>query len=136
MKLDLLGLDHVVLRCRDLKTMAAFYCDVLGCTMDRWREDLGLVHLRAGNAFIDLVDTEKARARSGADEPAQAGAPNMDHFCLSVGKIDAAALSAYLAARGAQAAAPVMRYGATGERLSIYLSDPEGNSVELRAEPS
>jgi catechol-2,3-dioxygenase len=29
-----------------------------------------------------------------------------------------------------------MRYGATGDRLSIYLNDPEGNSVELRADLS
>lgn len=136
MKLDLLGLDHVVLRCRDLKTMAAFYCDVLGCTVDRWRDELGLVHLRAGNTFIDLAEVEKARARRGGDEPTEVAAPNMDHFCLNVGKVDAAALAAYLAEKNVPAAAPVMRYGATGDRLSIYLNDPEGNSVELRAELS
>lgn len=132
MKPDLLGLDHVVLRCRDLKAMADFYCNVLGCTLDRWRDELGLVHLRAGNTFIDLADTEKARARRGVDEPAEVAAPNMDHLCLNVGNMDAAAISAYLAAQGVAAAAPVMRYGATGDRLSIYLNDPEGNSVELR----
>ncbi len=136
MSLNLLGLDHVVLRCHDLKKMADFYCNVLGCTLDRWRDDLGLVHLRAGDAFIDLADVEKARARRSGDEPTEAGAPNMDHFCLNVGKMDATALSAYLASKGVQAGAPVMRYGATGNKLSIYLNDPEGNSVELRAELS
>jgi len=133
MKLDLLGLDHVVLRCQDLKEMAAFYCDVIGCTMDRWRDELGLVHLRAGNTFIDLADAAKARARRGGDEPAQAGAPNMDHLCLNVAKLDAAAIMAHLNAHGVTAAAPAMRYGATGDKLSIYLTDPEGNAVELRA---
>ena len=136
MKLDLLGLDHVVLRCHDLKKMADFYCNVLGCTLDRWREELGLVHLRAGDAFIDLADAAKARARRGGDEPAEAGAPNMDHFCLNIGKMDASALAAYLTAKGVPFAEPVMRYGATGNKLSIYLNDPEGNSVELRAELS
>ena len=48
MKPELLGLDHVVLRVRSLDVMSHFYCDVLGCTVDRWREDLGIVHLRAG----------------------------------------------------------------------------------------
>jgi glyoxylase I family protein len=136
MKLDLLGLDHVVIRCHDLKKMADFYCNILGCSLDRWREELGLVHLRAGNAFIDLADAEKARARRGGGEPAEAGAPNMDHLCLNVGKVDAPSLSAYLAEKGVQAGEPVMRYGATGNKLSIYLDDPEGNSVELRAELS
>ncbi len=129
---DLLGLDHVVLRCRDLKVMADFYCNVLGCSLDRWRDELGLVHLRAGNTFVDLADAEKARARRGGEEPTAIAAPNMDHLCLNVGNMDAAAISAYLAAQGVAAAAPVMRYGATGDRLSIYLNDPEGNSVELR----
>ena len=136
MKLDLLGLDHVVIRCHDLKKMADFYCNTLGCSLDRWREELGLVHLRAGDAFIDLADAEKARARRGGDEPVEVGAPNMDHLCLNVGKVDAPALSAYLAEKGVKAADPVMRYGATGNKLSIYLDDPEGNSVELRAELS
>lgn len=136
MTLNLLGLDHVVLRCHDLKAMADFYCNVLGCTLDRWRDELGLVHLRAGGAFIDLADAEKARARRGGDEPTDVAAPNMDHFCLNVGKTDVAGLSAYLTSKGVKFAEPVMRYGATGNKLSIYLNDPEGNSVELRAELS
>jgi glyoxylase I family protein len=133
MKLDLLGLDHVVLRCQDLKKMAAFYCDVLGCTMDRWRDELGLVHLRAGNTFIDLADAAKARARRGGDEPVDIAAPNMDHLCLNVANLDAAAIVAHLSAHGVKPGDPVMRYGATGDKLSVYLTDPEGNAVELRA---
>ncbi len=133
MKLDLLGLDHVVLRVRSLETMARFYCDVLGCTLDRWRDDLGLVHLRAGNAFIDLADAEKARQRRGASEPDRPGAPNMDHLCLTVGNFDAEALAAHLAAHGVAVGDAVTRYGSTGDRTSLYLTDPEGNAVELRA---
>lgn len=133
MSLNLLGLDHVVLRCDDLKKMADFYCNVIGCSIDRWRDELGLVHLRAGNTFIDLADTAKARARRGGDEPTQVAAPNMDHLCLNVADLDAPAIMAHLTAHGIKAADPVMRYGATGDRLSIYLTDPEGNAVELRA---
>ena len=134
LKPELLGLDHVVLRVRDLKTMANFYCDVLGCTLDRWREDLGLVHLRAGDAFIDLADIDKARQRRGASgEPEQSGAPNMDHLCLTVANFDAAVLNEHLSAHGLTPGEAVTRYGATGDRLSLYLTDPEGNAVELRA---
>ena len=106
MGLNILGIDHVVIRCNDLKRMTAFYCDVVGCTLDRWREELGLVHLRAGNAFIDLADAEKARQRAGtADRPssgaaADAANPNMDHLCLTVGTFDIEAVNAHLMAHG------------------------------------
>lgn len=139
MGLNILGIDHVVIRCNDLKRMTAFYCDVVGCTLDRWREDLGLVHLRAGNAFIDLADAEKARQRAGtADRPssgaaADAANPNMDHLCLTVGGFDIEAVNAHLVAHGLPAGKPVTRYGASGERSSFYIADPEGNMVELRA---
>lgn len=133
MKIELLGLDHVVLRVRHLEAMSKFYCDVLGCTLDRWREDLGLVHLRAGNAFIDLADIEKARQRRGEPESDRQGAPNMDHLCLTVANFDAAALTTHLTEQGVTVGEAVTRYGATGDRVSLYLTDPEGNAVELRA---
>jgi glyoxylase I family protein len=133
MALRLTGLDHVVIRCHDLTTMAKFYCDVVGCTLDRWREELGLVHLRAGNAFIDLADEAKSRARRGEKAETPRAAPNMDHLCLNVADFDPAAINAHLAAHGLPPSEPVMRYGASGERLSMYITDPEGNQVELRA---
>jgi len=133
MGLRLEGLDHVVVRCKDLKTMAAFYCDVIGCTLDRWREELGLVHLRAGNAFIDLADAEISRKRRGETGPAEIGAPNMDHFCINVADFDPATINAHLVACGLPPTEPVTRYGASGTRLSMYVMDPEGNQVELRA---
>jgi len=132
MKLELLGLDHVVLRVRDMEKMTKFYCDVLGCTMDRWRPELGLAHLRAGNAFIDLADAETARARRGGP-PGAPGAPNMDHLCLTVANFDEAKLNDHLAANGLPRTEATTRYGASGERKSLYLTDPEGNAVELRA---
>ncbi len=133
MTLQLQGLDHVVIRCRDLKAMTAFYCDVLGCTLDRWREELGLVHLRAGNAFIDLADEDATRARRGETGPIGGHRPNMDHLCLNVVNFDQAAIKTHLAAHGLAVSEPVTRYGASGTRLSLYVNDPEGNQVELRA---
>jgi len=53
---SILSLDHVVLRVSSLARMQRFYCEVLGCTLERERADLGMVQLRAGSALIDLVD--------------------------------------------------------------------------------
>jgi catechol 2,3-dioxygenase-like lactoylglutathione lyase family enzyme len=47
------GLDHVVLRVRDVARMVRFYSDVLGCTLEREVADLGLVQLRVWNGIID-----------------------------------------------------------------------------------
>ena len=50
------GLDHVVLRVRDQTVMTEFYCEVLGCSVERCVDDAGLKQLRAGASLIDLVD--------------------------------------------------------------------------------
>ncbi len=50
---SILGLDHVVLRAANVPRMVHFYCQVLGCTLERERPDLGLTQLRAGNSLID-----------------------------------------------------------------------------------
>ena len=41
------GIDHVVVRVTNLEGAVSFYRDVLGCSVDRVREELGLVHMRA-----------------------------------------------------------------------------------------
>jgi catechol 2,3-dioxygenase-like lactoylglutathione lyase family enzyme len=51
-------IDHVVLRVTDLERMIDFYCRVIGCTVERRRDNLGLVHLRAGRSQIDLVPVD------------------------------------------------------------------------------
>ena len=52
---DVARIDHVVLRCRDVNAMVEFYCTLLGLEVAKRNERLGLVHLRAGSAMIDLV---------------------------------------------------------------------------------
>jgi catechol 2,3-dioxygenase-like lactoylglutathione lyase family enzyme len=51
-------IDHLVLRVRDLQRSVAFYESAIGCTVVRWRDDLGLVHLRAGASMIDLISID------------------------------------------------------------------------------
>ncbi|MDR7332685.1 VOC family protein [Roseateles asaccharophilus] len=133
--IKLQGLDHLVLRVIDLPAMTRFYVDVLGCSVERRQDAIGLVQLRAGAALIDLVPVDGQLGRMGGAPPGREGGRNLDHFCLRVQPFDEAAMRAHLAAHGVQAGDTVPRYGAEGEGPSIYLSDPEGNVVELKGPP-
>jgi glyoxylase I family protein len=127
-------LDHLVLRVTDLRAMMGFYVDVLGCSVEKQREDLGLYQLRAGAALIDLVPVDGPLGRKGGAAPSAEGR-NLDHFCLSVAPFDADAIIAHLRAAGADPAPVASRYGAEGQGPSIYVADPEGNMVELKGPP-
>jgi catechol 2,3-dioxygenase-like lactoylglutathione lyase family enzyme len=127
-------IDHLVLRIVDLDKMLRFYCDVLGCAVERRQDEIGLVQLRAGRSMIDLVPVSgKLGAAGGA--PPGAGGRNVDHFCLRVDPFDEAAIRAHLAAAGVTAGPTASRFGAEGEGPSIYVEDPEGNVVELKGPP-
>lgn len=132
--LKLQGLDHLVLRVVDLDTMLRFYVDALGCSIERRQDEIGLVQLRAGASLIDLVPVDGRLGRMGGAAPGAEGR-NMDHFCLRVQPFDAAAIRDHLAAHGVAVGKVESRYGAEGEGPSIYLSDPEGNGVELKGPP-
>ena len=130
--IPIIGLDHVVLRVRDLDAMLDFYRDTLGCPVERTL-DIGLVQLRAGSSLIDLVPVDSELGRAGGGPPG--GPRNMDHFCVQVEPFDEDAIRETLA-RGGYSAGPVeSRYGARGDGPSIYVDDPEGNVVELKGPP-
>lgn len=120
------GLDHVVLRVADMERALGFYRDVLRCAEERRVDDIGLVQLRAGTALIDLVP---------ADSAAEPKAGNMDHFCLRIEPFDAEALGDYLRSRGVSVGNVAQRYGAEGDGPSLYIEDPDGNTVELKGPP-
>lgn len=128
------GFDHIVLRVRDKAAMVAFYCDVLGATLDWDRPELGLTHLRVGPDLIDLVTLDGPLGRAGGAGPGAEGR-NLDHFCLRVRPFDEPAIRAHLARRGAPIVDEGSRYGADGQGSSLYLRDPEGNTVELKGPP-
>lgn len=127
-------LDHVVLRAYDLPTMQSFYCNVLGCTVERRQDDIGLLQLRAGNALIDLVSIEGKLGRHGGKGPGTEG-HNMDHLCLSVDGYDETLILAHLKAHDVCVGEIGRRYGAKGAGPSIYLFDPQGNMIELKGPP-
>jgi glyoxylase I family protein len=127
-------LDHLVLRVRDVALMQAFYCDVLGCSVERRQDAIGLLQLRAGASLIDLVSLDGKLGRMGGAGPGAEGR-NVDHFCLRIEPFDRDALLAHLQAHGARIGEFGSRYGAEGEGPSQYLFDPEGNLVELKGPP-
>jgi glyoxylase I family protein len=118
------AIDHVVLRVADLDRAIAFYEKVLGCHIERTLDKPKLVQLRAGGSLIDLVPA--------GPQPATAGAGNMDHFALRLEAFDAAALAAHLRRQGVAVGEVHERYGAEGYGPSLYISDPDGNTVELK----
>ncbi len=128
------GLDHIVLRVKDIDAMLAFYGEVLGCPVERRQEAIGLYQLRAGSALIDMVPVNGKLGREGGAAPG-VGGRNLDHLCLRVEPFDEAAIRRHLELHGVAAGPVESRYGAEGEGPSIYLLDPERNTVELKGPP-
>jgi glyoxylase I family protein len=121
------NIDHLVLRVRNIDAMRKFYCDVLGAEHIGYRPKFAMSHLRVGECVLDLVEAEKR----GLAAP-EAGRLNLDHFCFRVEPFDQEAIVAHLK-RHNVAIGPIReRYGAEGNGVSIYLTDPEGNTVELK----
>lgn len=127
-------IDHIVLRSGDVPRLLGFYCDLLGCHVDRTEEKIGLFQLRAGTSLIDIVDVNGVLGREGGAAPGRAGR-NLDHFCLRVEPFDADVIHRFLRANGVETGETKIRYGAEGEGQSIYIEDPDGNVVELKGPP-
>jgi catechol 2,3-dioxygenase-like lactoylglutathione lyase family enzyme len=128
---SIVGLDHIVIRTANVDGMIRFYTEVLGCAVERRLEKFGLIQLRAGRALIDLVDADGEIGRKGGAAPGEEG-HNMDHLCLRIDPFDEAAIRAHLAAHGIDVGPTERRYGAEGVGPSIYIRDPDGNTVELK----
>jgi catechol-2,3-dioxygenase len=124
-------IDHIVLRVADEGSMVNFYCNVLGCTVERHVHEIGLIQLRAGRSLIDLVHKADCEDAVVPDKTAW----NMDHFCVRIDPFDEAEIRQHLEKRGVPVGVTAFRYGAEGSGPSLYLTDPEGNVVELKGPP-
>src|SRR6266403_1347173 len=87
--------------------------------------EIGLVQLRAGTSMIDLVP------RTEDEDDGR----NMDHFAVRIAEMDVPALTAHLKRHGIDAGEVRRRYGAEGYGSSVYITDPDGNTVELKGPP-
>jgi len=122
---EILELDHVVLRVRDQAASQRFYTELLGLTLDHVNEPIRLVQLRCGRHLLDLLPLE---AGERLDPTAR-----MDHVCLSVKCDDLPALAEFLRARGVSVEGDVVsRRGAFGQGPSVYVRDPDGYRIELK----
>jgi catechol 2,3-dioxygenase-like lactoylglutathione lyase family enzyme len=117
-----IGLDHVVLNVADVERSLAWYCDELGLEgvrVDEWRRgEVPFASVRVDDhTIIDLLQTD----RTGQ---------NVDHVCLVVEPTDLEAVKA--SGRFEVLSGPARRFGAQGDGTSLYVRDPDGNTVELR----
>jgi catechol-2,3-dioxygenase len=130
--LEILAIDHIVLRTTKLDKMLEFYTKVLGCTIERETpKETGLTQLRAGNALIDLVVVDSRLGSEGGGPPTKTER-NVDHFCLQIKSISEAEIISHLERYQIKVGKFESRYGAQGLGNSIYIKDPESNGVELR----
>lgn len=130
-KLKVVEIDHIVIRVKDVEGAIQFYTEVLGLAPHRVDE------YRAGevpfpcarindHTIIDLKPWPD-------EEPVGDGRRNLDHYCLAI-PTDMVQLAEYLRAQGVTVTsdAPGPRSGARGMATSIYITDWEGNQIELR----
>jgi catechol 2,3-dioxygenase-like lactoylglutathione lyase family enzyme len=127
-------IDHLVIRVRNLQAMLDFYMNTIGCSMEKIQENVGLYQLRAGNCLIDLIPVDGPLGKLGGAPPGAEGR-NLDHFCLRIEPFDGDQILEYFRSRGVEPGKIETRYGAEGDGPSIYLTDPEGNVVELKGPP-
>ncbi|MGW2401572.1 VOC family protein [Kitasatospora sp. NPDC001664] len=119
------GFDHLVLNVGDVERSLAFYTETLGL------EGVRVEEWRAGKVSFPSVRVSEGTIIDLFVRPREAS--NVDHFCLVVDPldwqevIDSGALDVIDGPDG--------RFGARGDAQSVYLKDPDGNTVELRWYP-
>lgn len=116
------GLDHIVLITPDVERSLGWYTTSLGLAaerVDEWRAgSVPFPSVRLDeHTIIDLFAGER-------------GEQNLDHLCLVIRPTDLQALAA--SGRFDVVSGPGTRWGARGDGQSLYVSDPDGNVVELR----
>ena len=132
--IEIIAIDHLVLRTTKLNEMLHFYCQILGCTIERkTSSELGLTQLRAGSALIDLVEVDSQLGKLGGGAPTPYN-NNLDHFCLQLKAISNEVMFSYLSSFGLELEDFSQRYGAQGFGDSLYIKDPEGNIIELKSQ--
>lgn len=115
------GLDHIVLRVADARRSLT------------WYRDLGLEPLRvqeweSGEAPFPSVRIDATTIVDLVEAPRTG--QNMDHVCLVVDPVDLGELAR--SGRFEVVEGPARRWGAQGWATSLYVRDPDGNTVELR----
>jgi catechol 2,3-dioxygenase-like lactoylglutathione lyase family enzyme len=117
-------IDHVVLNCRDVTTMADWYVRVLGLRREVFGE--GRVALHFGNQKINLRPTGAANWETGVVD-----APGSLDLCF-IADASAEEIGSQLrSCRVDITEGPVTKTGALGPMTSHYCRDPDGNLIEV-----
>jgi len=87
------------------------------------------------NSLIDIVAVDSEIGRMGGAAPGKEGR-NMDHFCVRLESFKEETIREHLAQHGVVGSQLETRYGAEGNGPSIYIQDPEENTVELKGPPN
>ncbi|MFF8814666.1 VOC family protein [Streptomyces pactum] len=122
-----IAFDHLVLTVADVERSLAFYCGPLGLEpvrVDEWR---------AGKVPFPSVRVSPTTIIDLVTAPDGPRGTNVDHICLVVEPLDwqqVVAEGTFEVVDG-----PGPRFGARGTAESLYVRDPDGNTVELRWYP-
>lgn len=126
-------IDHLLLLVHGMDRSVAFYEGVLGCCVETRLPQYGMIELRAGASHLDLVDVGAPEGKWAL--PDVAGGRNVDHVCLALGPHDEGRLRRHLAAHEIAIVEERTEEDASGTRLSLYVRDPSGNTIELLGAP-
>ncbi|MEU2625244.1 VOC family protein [Streptomyces sp. NPDC007157] len=126
--MHVIAFDHLVLNVADIERSLAFYVGPLGLEpvrVEEWRDGkVPFPSVRVSpTTIIDLV-------KGPAEGPKGS---NVDHICLVVEPLDwqhVVDSGVFTVLDG-----PAKRFGAQGIADSLYVQDPDGNTVELRWYP-
>ncbi|KUO08686.1 VOC family protein [Streptomyces sp. DSM 15324] len=119
------GFDHLVLNVADVERSLDFYTGLLGL------EPVRVAEWRAGEIPFPSVRITPETIVDLLEHPR--GESNVDHICLAVDPVD---WEEFIAAGTLTVLeGPAQRFGARGVATSVYIADPDGNTVELRWYP-
>jgi glyoxylase I family protein len=123
------GIEHILLLVNDMERALAFYEGVLGANVESRLPQHGMVELRAGASHLDLVDTSVPQGAWA--RPPVGGGRNVDHVGVRLESAHEESLRRHLAAHGVAIAQERINEDAGIKSLSLYVSDPSGNTIEL-----
>ncbi|KPC66511.1 VOC family protein [Streptomyces chattanoogensis] len=126
--MHVIAFDHLVLNVADIERSLAFYTGPLGLEPVRVQE------WRAGSVSFPSVRVSPTTIIDLVEAPGgQVEGSNVDHICLVVEPLDWQQVidsGVFTVLDG-----PGERFGARGMAVSLYVQDPDGNTVELRWYP-
>ncbi len=126
--------DHIALSVKDPYKMAGFYHGVLGLELLREEEfkakKAPFMSVRIASMVIDLIPEKRT-------PEAEEGRQRVNHFCLRLeDTVNMDDLKTYLQENKVEITSEAdHNWGAFGYGPSVYVLDPENNSVELKLYP-